>query len=382
VVARPIPDADAGTSASGLRSAALTDVLLELLLPAARKSWQALALSERIARMQQHRLLPIALAHAREIAALDALNAGLWESLMTAGRHTADQDCRLLERVLPVLNGIGCRTLLLKGAALGRWLYATPELRPGSDIDLLIDSRYRLAAHDALTAAGMRSDGYSQHDHASNQAAYVDPDSGRQIDLHWALSVVPELACRFDFSELCAGSIELAEPRGARALGRVDALMHCVIHFHAHQPGNERPLIWLHDLALLVRGLDAGGWDQLDRKVRCAELAGLHAAAVQEAARWFPLPLPEQRVQQWQQLGQGECTSALLHPDRSPVQRLWHSLTCMTTLRGRLAYLRARLLPTSEWMRGRYAATNGLQLTRAYLRRWADGLRQVVNARS
>lgn len=359
----------------------MTDALLELLTPSAREPFMGLGFSTRISRLQHHRLLPIALAHARELGELDALQVGLQESLTTAGRQIAERDSRLLERVLPVLDGIGCRALLLKGAALGRWLYAAPELRPGSDVDLLIDPRFRLAAHAALTAAGLRSDGYSQHDHASNQATYVDPDSGRQIDLHWALSVVPELACRFDFSTLYGDAIELPTPRGARALGRVDALMHGVIHFHAHRPVNERPLIWLHDLALLARGLDSDGWAQLDRKTRSAGLAGLHAAALQEVARCFPLQLPATQLQQWQQLGRGECTSALMHADRGPLRRLLHSLNCITTLRGRLAYLRARLLPTAEWMRGRYAATNALQLSRAYLRRWADGLRQAVNAR-
>lgn len=360
----------------------MTDDLLSLMSPAIRKQWGALGVTDLIAQLQRHRLLPIALAHARQAnGGLDGLRAGLWDALMAAGRSDAAKDRRLLERVLPALAARGCRALLLKGAALGRWLYAAPELRPGSDVDLLIDARKRLDAHAALVAAGLQSDGYSQHDLASNQAPYVDPETGRQVDLHWALNVVPELACRFDFAQLDRDAIDLVEPAGARALGRVDALMHTVIHYFAHRPASDRPLIWLHDLTLLARGLDADGWADLDRKVRRMELAGLHAAALHLAAESFPLELPAALIAQWQTLGQGECTRTLLESDGGPFRRLLHSLSCVTTLRGRMAYLRARLFPATLWMRGRYGAQGGMQLAAAYLRRWTAGLGQSLNAR-
>lgn len=359
----------------------MTDGLLELLAPPIRERWGALAVSEQIAQLQRHRLLPIALAHVRERGAgRDALLSGIRDSLASAGCRTADVDRRLLERVLPALAAADCRALLLKGAALGRWLYAAPELRPSSDIDLLVDPRRRLDAHAALTAAGLRSDGYSQHDHASNQATYRDPESGRQVDLHWALSVVPELACRFDFAALDADAFDLPQPAGARALGRVDALMHAVIHYHAHQPVRDRPVIWLHDMAMLARGLDTAGWAELDRKVRRSQLAGLHAAALEDVVTWFPLDLPMELMSQWAALGHSECTRHLLDIDARPFIRLLHSLGCVTSLRGRVDYLRARLFPAVEWMRGRYAATSPLQLASAYLQRWTNGVKQALGA--
>ncbi|MBK9657403.1 MAG: nucleotidyltransferase family protein, partial [Rhodanobacteraceae bacterium] len=187
---------------------------------------------------------------------------------------------------------------------------------------------HRLLAH-ALTAAGLRSDGYSQHDHASQQATYHDPETDRHIDLHWALNVLPEISGRFDFAELDAESIELPALPGARAFCRKHALMHAVVHFHAHLPANERPAVWLYDMVLLAQGLGAAGWAQLDASVRKAGLAGLHAHALRQAAHWFPLDLPEDLMQQWQVLGQGECASHLLGPENSPARRLVHSLGCV-----------------------------------------------------
>jgi hypothetical protein len=157
--------------------------------------------------------------------------------------------------------------------------------------------------------------------------------------------------------------------------------MHSVIHYCAHQPANDRPLIWLHDLTLLARGLDPSGWAELDRKVRIAQLAGLHVAALKLAAEAFPLELPAALLQDWYALGARECTNSLLRVKPGPVQRGLQSLSCITSLRGRIAYLRARLFPPVDWMRGRYGATNALQLSIAYLYRWADGLRQAVRPR-
>lgn len=348
-----------------------------------RDEWSGLSASAQISQLQRHRLLPLALAHARRAGAeLGPLLSGMWESLLATGRRNTQLNRALLDRVLPALNARGCHALLLKGVALGQWLYPEPELRSSSDIDLLIDARHRLSAHAALTTAGLRSDGYSQHDHASQQATYHDPETDRYIDLHWALNVLPEISCRFDFAELDAESIELPALPGARAFCRKHALMHAVVHFHAHLPANERPAVWLYDMVLLAQGLDSAGWAELDASVRKAGLAGLHADALRRAAHWFPLDLPEDLLQQWQALGQGECASHLLKPENSAARRLVHSLGCVPTLSGRIAYLRARLFPAVEWMRGRYATQSHLQLAKAYLRRWTSGLRQTLDAQS
>ena len=357
--------------------------LLALLAPPLQTQWAALSSSEQIRLLQQHRLLPLALDHLRQAGqSLTPLFAGMLESLESVGQCHARLDNDLLLRVLPALTACRCRPLLLKGVSLGRWLYAAPALRPSTDIDLLVDPQQRLQAHDALIEAGLESDGYSQHDQASQQATYHDPHTGRHIDLHWAINVLPEIACRFDFARLHARSIDVPTVPGARALCRIDALMHAVAHFFAHQPANERPGVWLYDIALLARGLDSAGWAQLDAAVREAGLAGLHVAALRQTSQWFAIELPEAMLETWQALGQGECASHLLHAQDRPIRRLLHSLGCVPSMRGRIAYLRARLFPAVAWMRGRYRTQGNVQLLKAYLRRWTSGLRQTLDAHS
>lgn len=358
-------------------------VILDLLAPPTRAEWQSLSLSEQLERLRRHRLLPVALYHARAAGAeLGAVLQGMWDSLLTSGRKQLAGDTALLARVIPALARRNCPVLLLKGAALGRWLYPAPELRLSSDVDLLVAPQRRLDAHAAMLDAGLKGDGYSQHDLASNQASYADPVTQRQIDLHWAMSVVPELACGFDFARLHERAQPVAFAQDARALGRVDSIMHTVIHYRAHMPPQDRPAIWLYDLALLVRGLDPPGWSQLDESVRRAGLAGLHAATLVEAARWFPLELPSGWIEQWQQAGHRECTRGWLGGEPHPGQRLLRSLRCLPGLRPRLRYLRARVFPAAAWMRGRYGVRSGWQLGLAYLRRWSGGLRRLLPVRA
>ena len=357
----------------------MTAALLEILAPPLRVEWQTQALPQQLERLRRHRLLPLALHHARAAGAdLGAVLQGMWDSLMVNGRRQLAADAAMLARVFAALARRNCPVLLLKGAALGRWLYPAPELRLSSDVDILVPSRSRLDAHAAMIDAGLAGDGFSQHDLASNQASYTDPVTAGHIDLHWALSVVPELACRFDFAQLHARSQLVSSVNDARALSRVDSIMHAVIHYRAHMPPADRPAIWLYDLALLVRGLTANGWHQLDQSVRGQGLAGLHAATLAEAARWFPMELPADLMRAWEKLGADECTRGWLGDEPGAGQRLLRSLRCLPGLRPRLAYLRARLWPTAAWMRGRYGARTRRQLALAHLRRWSSGLRQLL----
>ena len=65
-------------------------------------------------------------------------------SLSRAARTAAAQSLfreAELRRVATVLERHGIRALLLKGNALGQWLYPEPYLRVSGDIDLLLASR-------------------------------------------------------------------------------------------------------------------------------------------------------------------------------------------------------------------------------------------------
>lgn len=356
----------------------MSQALTAWMAPAAQQRWSSLSFSGLLEALRHERLLPLALAEAD--ARADALLQPLHEQLEQDARLRIAQEDSLLVRTLDAFSAKGCRALLLKGVALGRWLYPRAGLRPATDVDLLIEPGQRFEAHASLIGAGLLGDAFSQYDEAACQASYCENAGSRQLDLHWAISVVPELACRFRFEELWKRSIELGRPAGARALCRVDALMHAVVHYRAHLPANERPAMWLHDVALLVRGLSEAEWGDLDRRVREARLAGLHAATLSEAAAWFPLDLPAARIRTWAGIGPQEPTRHWLQPHPSSAWRFLRSLLGLPGLRLRLHFLRVRLFPSRRWMAGRYGARGPAALMLAYFRRWFSGLRQLTGS--
>lgn len=353
--------------------------LLHAFSPEIREDLHRRPLAELIATLQENRLIAAALDGAvRNGRTLEPMEQAFWDVLVTSQGQAVEQDNQLLARLLSALAARGCPVLLLKGAALGRWLYARPELRPVTDIDLLVAPQERLAAHEVMTDLGLESDGYSQHDLVGNQARYRDRASGREVDLHWALHVLPEIACRFDFTELMARSIPVAGIPGCRALSRVDALMHAAVHYQAHQPVSDRPLVWLYDLALLARGLTASEWTELDLMVRSKQFAGLHAHALADARRWFEFEIPARMVSDWQVVGRRECSRNLIDASRGHVARVLRSLACLPSLRQRAAYLRVCLFPPYDWMRGRYAVDSVIGMIAAYFRRWFAGAHELL----
>jgi hypothetical protein len=96
---------------------------------------------------------------------------------------------------LALLEPLGVRPILAKGAALSTTVYAEPGLRPIADVDLVIGSDDFDDALAAFAAAGWRrpTATLSPYDHAVE----VVDQRGRSIDLHrWVLfprfSLVPE----------------------------------------------------------------------------------------------------------------------------------------------------------------------------------------------
>ncbi|MDQ7086791.1 MAG: nucleotidyltransferase family protein [Acidobacteriota bacterium] len=208
--------------------------------------------------------LDLALEHlvvglvARELGAAGAL-ASLPEDrrqrwrlrLMEVQRQRATLD-EAADAAVAALAEAGIVPVLLKGAALGRTVYAEPHLRPMSDVDLLIDAGRLAGALAALARAGMRVPPEEDVDFW-RRAYYNLPVewTGRgsvQIEMHWSISQPDRHPVAV--AGLLRRAVSLPAGVG-RVLSPVDLLLHQALHhsYHFFQP----KLIWVHDLALLHR---------------------------------------------------------------------------------------------------------------------------------
>lgn len=277
---------------------------------------------------------------------------------------------------LDVLAGQPC--LLLKGMALGHWLYPAPELRPGCDVDLLVaDLAQAEAAVAALQAAGWRlAHGVAPHQASDTQVALVDPARrGVVLDLHWSLLNHAALGRGIAFDGLWARAQALPglHPQ-ARGLGPADALLHAALHRAGNRAaGTHDRLLWLYDLHLLAARCDAADWARLlapaADPVQVAALADALAAAQAAFATALPPGLEAAAARSAEADLRLDAPGAF---DRTHLQGLaWPQ---------RLRWLWHKLLPPPAFMRHRYDAHGPLALAAAYLRRWGVGLRRALGA--
>ncbi len=174
-----------------------------------------------------------------------------------------------------LLVSVGLHPIILKGPATRALLGAAGEVRPSTDIDVLIGpSELRRAR------AVLRASGYTQRKgvHADTWSRPGSTD----VDLHWTLprvsaspTVVWELADSSRVDLPCAGSTISVLSPGAM-------VVHLALHVTLHPTSEavERPL---EDLRGAVRSISA---DELTQATRIAHLWGCSpsvAAALQRA---------------------------------------------------------------------------------------------------
>lgn len=258
-------------------------------------------------------------------------------------------------RVIEAIHDAGIPVLLLKGVALGQWLFPAPYLRESSDIDLLFQNR---AAADQA-AAVLRSIGYVAQFSPGDMAheflcRRVSP--GRQIDLdmHWHLSNLPFLRNLLSFDELLAGSILLPGlAPDARGLGPVHAVIHACIHRAANLcAGLGDRLKWLYDLHLLAAMFTLEEWQQL-LKLCCQHgLCGVCAEGFRATTSAFDTEVPTWLLEALHNGSKHEELDASCLSNWKYMQR--RSLAALPTVRERWRWIQQAIFPPRRYLQELY----------------------------
>lgn len=284
-------------------------------------------------------------------------------------------------RVIDLLSGAGIDLLILKGVALGHWLYRESWQRPKVDLDLLVaDSVAAQRAVVLLERLGFspfagvpisKSDGY--------EIALQRP-GGITIDLHWRLINHAALGSCLTFSILRDRAIQLpALHRHARGLCKEHALYHALLHRITNiAKGAGGRLIWLWDIHLLASSLTSADWRDFLRIALTTRTSALCLDGLISSRDSFRTPIPDEVTAVLLDssapgdLGLGSFTSQGA-ADRAHVAALpW---------RQKLAWARRKLIPPAQFMRLRYNAHSKWELLRAYLKRWWLGIRRALGGR-
>lgn len=279
-----------------------------------------------------------------------------------------------LQAIVVALTGRGIPALLMKGAGLAYTAYASPELRPSDDVDVLVAPEQLPAAAGALEAAGYTRALEPDADLAATQCHYVravTPGVEHIVDLHWSASNRLAFAGVLEFGRAWAESIEIPRLAGARTLGAVDALLLACTHRVAHHD-DDPTLLWLWDIHLLVSRLTPAQLEDAVERATRARVAVVVAHSLEQAQRRLGTPV-EAALLDRLRTATGELSARFVGGSLRPVDQLGNDLWAARSASRRLTLLREHLVPAWSYMRRRYPGWPVVLLPLAYVYRAARG---------
>ncbi|MCX6998676.1 MAG: nucleotidyltransferase family protein [Kiritimatiellaeota bacterium] len=245
-----------------------------------------------------------------------------------------------LRQLMDWFRATGLDVIPYKGPVLGARLYGHYALRQFGDLDFIVPPAEARAARDSLLTLGFQAtltcpagweDWYVRH---RNEYALYHPAGQLLVELHWgAWARFVNMPVRYEaFRARCETVVLEGNP--LPSLGPEDLLFVLCLHGTKHQWCR---LVWLADIAELIRSTPALDWPRVLALARESRSARFLLIGLALARQWFGLSLPavvEQRLQADQRVGQLAANitdrlldSALREPtEREQLRFLCHAL--------------------------------------------------------
>lgn len=278
-------------------------------------------------------------------------------------------------RIFAALVSAGLSPVLLKGSALGYWLYPASYLRATADFDLLLESPEQAReAADVLRAQGYAGGVYfGPEAHELTVQRRMDSGMTVEIDLHWRLFNHPAFSEVLPVKEILLGAVSLPDfEEPARALNPSHATVHACLHraMNLHM-GVDDKLKWIYDLHLLVCRLSSDEWHGVltvckEHRVGAVCLHGFLAAATT-----FGTPLPPWVEAQLLEGAQQESIDPHRLGNWGYMQLV--GLRSIPSVARQVAWLYQKLLPSTDYLRSFY----GQHLTTSQL--WMERMRRLIS---
>jgi hypothetical protein len=315
-----------------------------------RAAWPEDATADEIHAMEEHGMLPLVYRWSR----ISALRES---ALRAAALETAQAG--VLREVLAVLPGT---PLVTKGTTLAYLIYDSPDLRPRTDVDLLIDERDLEHVREAF-----HSIGFSETVSVVRQHMFYRLDANRimqSYDVHLDITNNATTAGVLQYEELRTRAMRVPAI-DAFAPSLEDALLYACVHRVVHHHDVER-LIWLYDIHLL--------YDLIDREVFWARAKERRVVTICRhsillARDWcggdageLPAPVND------------EPSRVFLDRDRSRAALLAGDLAALPSWRERFRVLGALAFPSAEYMQQAFGVRSRLLLPVFYGWRGLRGL--------
>lgn len=295
---------DVGAPLEGWQAAC--DLVRGLLSPASLDAPSAAQWQAALPVLHDQRLAPFVYAQLRRAPTWRELPPFVQQELGDAFQRHSVRAFLLdaeLDGVVAALAAAQVDVLLLKGAALGRTVYASTAERPAGDLDLLVRPEQVTRAQEALHDLGYRGAGLRwlprwQRRYRAELPMLRQTEEGARVlvELHWALVEAPFYIDAMPLDQVWRNARPAADLPGALLPDPATLLIHCCAHLALHH-SQEMRLFWLLDVDRLAR------WPDLDWEATLAQAERWRldlavSRIVARAAALFGTPLPP-RVADW-----------------------------------------------------------------------------------
>lgn len=281
---------------------------------------------------------------------------------------------RLVSPMIAALDRAGIRVMLLKGAALLQTIYDRPELRPMSDVDLLVHPEEALQAVEVLVNAGcrrgavlVRNDFFPRF-HYEVELFIPSPHPVR-IDLHARPFRPMRLSRIIPDDALWQGAVQV-NVLGTKAYVPRSELLFMHLAAHAAFHGCSR-LTWLYDLVRFARHHhEMFDWSLLIRNCNDWRLGLAVRTAMDEARTLFGPFIPPSAQAKLSRQSTNWRDRLTLHQAprdaQSPLQHVLCNMLCTPGITFNAAYLWNIVTPDAGHLNGGSGSTglHGARLRR------------------
>ena len=284
------------------------------------------------------------------------------------------------KQVYQALNRAHIPFLVMKGAALGYWLYDSPNHRPVTDIDVWFEDRQTV---DAL-AEILRPLGFSRVASSGELTGFeqaFDKDFNGvkiRLDAHWAMfnSAVLSKGMPFGASYACSTDIDIHQ-QSVKILSVNDALINSIGHRALkYLSGQADTLKWLLDQHLLFEALNASQWQELVTQSAELGISDLTLDAIEQAQKHFRTRTAPNVVDMLSKNARNESIQRSWFQSWTSYQ--WHEMLAVSPkFTERVVWLWQRLWPNPEAMRERYGRDD--PVWKFMLKRIGAGLQRLFS---
>ena len=278
-----------------------------------------------------------------------------------------------LKALLEGLHDGDVKVVLLKGAAIAQIHYPEPWMRPSVDTDLFIAPADIEKTRQVFQKLGYRVVGHTYKSHQFNAVQSGTGGNLVNYDVHWRSSNRARFARVISHEEAWNTGIELNGLGGIRMMSAPLALLQAFMHRAGNPDHDPNRLIWLYDIHLLLRSLDASEMRVFAERAVRENLQEVCVDAIVASNNHFPTKETADVL---------EMIEVSTEPDTIGKQKFKHSalglivddLRELPSWSLRAALLQEYIAPSSEALRKRYNAYGRFDLPWLYLKYYTRGI--------